>query len=227
MICTLLLLKSQGSDSMSHPRTGDEGVVRGDCPGGSSISQPEVLRAGHPNLFSEKPGVAAGPFPERLATGLDRGELPMTTERRSVMLWGRVSQICVMSSVLASIGAARAGSIETGLREEAPRVMKYLNDHHYGTVGVLKFEVKKGDRSASLHAGTLNAAMAARLEHALILLEDPARPIDIIHDASAAANDRTHAATFRSAAGRRGTLRARVPDRLGGPEQAAGRLPDR
>ena len=132
-----------------------------------------------------------------------------------------------MSSVLAGTGAARAESIETGLREEAPRVMKYLNDHHYGTVGVLKFEVKKGERPASLHAGTLNAAMAARLEHALILLDDPARPIDIIHDASAAANGRTHAATFRSAAGRRALFEHEYPDRLGGPEQAAGRLPDR
>ncbi len=121
-----------------------------------------------------------------------------------------------MSSVLASIGAARAGSIETGLREEAPRVMKYLNDHHYGAVGVLKFEVKKGDRSASLHAGTLNAAMAAGLEHALILLDDPARPIDIIHDASAAANGRTHAATFRSAAGRRALFEHEYPVAWGG-----------
>src|SRR5208283_2809594 len=141
MICTLVLLKSLGRDSRSHPQTGDDRVVGGDCPGGSSISQPEVLRAGHPNLFSEKPGGAAGPLPERLATGLDRGELPATTERGSVMRWRGISQVCVMSSVLASIGAARAESIETGLREEAPRVMKYLNDHHYGTVGVLKFEV--------------------------------------------------------------------------------------
>jgi len=121
-----------------------------------------------------------------------------------------------MSSVLASSGATRAESIETGLREEAPRVMKYLNDHHYGTVGVLKFEVKKGERLASLHAGTLNAAMAAGLEHALILLDDPARPIDIIHDASAAANGRTHAATFRSAAGRRALFEHEYPVAWGG-----------
>jgi len=132
------------------------------------------------------------------------------------MLWRRVSQVCVMSSILASIGAAQAESIETGLRAEAPRVMKYLNDHHYGTVGVLKFEVKKGDQSASLHAGTLNAAMAAGLEHALILLDDPARPIDIIHDASAAANGRTHAATFRSAAGRRALFEHEYPVAWGG-----------
>lgn len=63
MICTLLLLKSQGSDSMSHPRTGDEGVVRGDCPGGSSISQPEVLRPATRTCFQRSRGLLPDLFP--------------------------------------------------------------------------------------------------------------------------------------------------------------------
>jgi hypothetical protein len=100
-------------------------------------------------------------------------------------------------------GTAFGESIDSALRDEAPRVMKFLNDHHYRTVGVLKFEVKKGNRPVSFDAGTLNATTATRLEHALILLNDAAHPINIVHDASAAASARNRTATFRSAAGRR------------------------
>ncbi len=119
------------------------------------------------------------------------------------MSWRLLTKLCVLATVLAAPAWTRAASIETATREEAPRVMKYLNDHHYTTVGVLKFEVKNGDLPASFHAGTLNAAMATKLENALILLNDPAHPINILHDASAAASGRSHAATFRNAAGRR------------------------
>ncbi len=60
---TFILLNSQGCDSRSHPQTGDEGVVGGDCPGGSSISQPEVLRASYPNLLPRKQWVLPDLFP--------------------------------------------------------------------------------------------------------------------------------------------------------------------
>jgi hypothetical protein len=63
MIRTFMLLNSQGSDSRSHPQTGDEGVVGGDCPGGSSISQPAVLRPSDTNLLPRTPGVLPDLFP--------------------------------------------------------------------------------------------------------------------------------------------------------------------
>jgi hypothetical protein len=116
-------------------------------------------------------------------------------------LW--IASALLAGQGITSPSGVRADSIDTKLLEESPRIMKYLKDRHYQTVGVLKFAVKKGDQPASLNAGTLNTMMAARLEHALILLNDPAKPIDILHDTSQAAASQNHAATFRNAKGRR------------------------
>jgi len=100
--------------------------------------------------------------------------------------------------------SATADTIDAALRDEAPRIMKYIHSHGYHTVGVLKFAVKKGTRAESLDSGTLNAKMAARLEHALILLNDPSAPIDVLHDVGRAATAQSRGATFRNAQGRRG-----------------------
>jgi hypothetical protein len=106
-----------------------------------------------------------------------------------------------------STPAVRAGDpIDDALRAEAPKIMKYIKDHGYHTVGVLKFAVKKGNQPASLNTGTLNTKIAKSLEHALILLSDPSKPIDIIEDASKAAAGHSRGATFRTAKGRRGLL---------------------
>jgi hypothetical protein len=114
--------------------------------------------------------------------------------------------------VWASTPAARAGDpIDDALRDEAPKIMKFIKDHGYHTVGVLKFAVKKGTQAESLHAGTLNAKMAARIEHALILLNDPKAPIDILHDTSRAASVQSRAATYRNAQGRRGLFEHSYP----------------
>ena len=100
--------------------------------------------------------------------------------------------------------SAIADTIDAALRDEAPRIMKYIHSHGYHTVGVLKFAVRKGTRAESLDCGTLNAKMAARLEHALILLNDPSAPIDVLHDVGRAATAQSRGATFRNAQGRRG-----------------------
>jgi hypothetical protein len=107
--------------------------------------------------------------------------------------------------------SARADVIDDALREEAPKIMKYVKDHGYHTVGVLKFAVKKGNQPVSLSAGTLNTKIARGLEHALILLNDPSKPINIIQDASKAAAGQSRGATFRSPKGRRGLLEHKYP----------------
>jgi hypothetical protein len=114
----------------------------------------------------------------------------------------------LVTAVLVSglTASARADVIDVALREEAPKIMKYVKDHGYHTVGVLKFVVKKGNQPASLNTGTLNTKIAKSLEHALILLNDPSKPIDIIQDASKAAAGQSRGATFRNAKGRRGLL---------------------
>ena len=71
--------------------------------------------------------------------------------------------------------------------KNAPKIIRYLKDHGYKNVGVLKFRVKKGDEPVSDHVGTLNLNLAARLEIALVLANDIKAPLGIIHDASAVA----------------------------------------
>src|SRR4051794_15460055 len=41
--------------------------------------------------------------------------------------------------------AARADSLDAALLEKAPRVMDYIRSHNYHNVGVLKFQVQKGN----------------------------------------------------------------------------------
>jgi hypothetical protein len=116
--------------------------------------------------------------------------------------------VSLLMAAFAGMAPARAQAdvIDDALREEAPKIMKYIKDHGYHTVGVLKFVVKKGNQPVSLNAGTLNTKIARSLEHALILLNDPSKPIDIIKDASKAAAGQSRSATFRSPKGRRGLL---------------------
>ena len=72
----------------------------------------------------------------------------------------------LLAGMLGALTAsARAGVIDDALREEAPKIMKYVKDHGYHTVGVLKFAVKKGNQPVSLNAGTLNTQIARSLEH--------------------------------------------------------------
>jgi len=59
----LILLNSRVCESRSHLQTGDEGVVGGDWPSDSSISQPEVLRASDTNVLPRTPGVLTDLFP--------------------------------------------------------------------------------------------------------------------------------------------------------------------
>jgi hypothetical protein len=80
----------------------------------------------------------------------------------------------------------RAESLAQGLQKQAPEVMKYLREQGYRNVGVLKFRVKKGDK-VSDRVGTLNTALASRLETALLLAEDSRLPVGLIRDASGVA----------------------------------------
>lgn len=78
----------------------------------------------------------------------------------------------------------RADNIDERLLREATTVLQSLKERQYKNVGVLKFQVKKGDRPASFDVGLLNANLAARLENALILVNDVNQPLGIVRDAS-------------------------------------------
>ncbi len=102
----------------------------------------------------------------------------------------RTPGLMALALSLAALPAARADNLDAALLKQAPSVMQYLKDHHYQNVGVLKFRVQKGNQPLSFRVGPLNTNLAARLENALVLANDKAHPVGIIHDADKAAQDR-------------------------------------
>jgi hypothetical protein len=93
----------------------------------------------------------------------------------------------------------------------ADLVMKYLRDHNYKNVAVLRFEVKKGSAPMSMAAGQLNSLMATRLENALIHLVDKSQPIGITRGASAVAAAKDRQATYHTVAGRQNLFKFNYP----------------
>lgn len=108
---------------------------------------------------------------------------------RWIRQWARL--YLVLAAVLAcNVGPAWAGEPGTIAQEmvrRAPEVVKYLKDKGYHNVGVLKFVVSKDQARFSDNVGTLNKTLADRLEVALVLANDPRKPLGIIHNASAVA----------------------------------------
>jgi hypothetical protein len=104
---------------------------------------------------------------------------------------------------------ARADNIDMALLKKAPQVMEFLQSQGYKNVGVLSFQLRKG-KDQKLQPGAITTNLATRLENALILLDDPDKPVGILHDPSrvALAKDRHVSLT---PAGRRGLLEKPYP----------------
>ncbi|WP_298859038.1 hypothetical protein [uncultured Gimesia sp.] len=83
----------------------------------------------------------------------------------------------------------QADGIHHQLQKQIPKVINYLNENEFKTVGVLKFRVKKPGEKTTSSAGSLNSLLADRLEVGLILANplDERRQLKIIKDASARA----------------------------------------
>lgn len=108
-----------------------------------------------------------------------------------------------------SVPTVRADNIDARLNEEAPAIMKYLQQHNVKNVGVLLFRLQKGKSPSSFNAGPINANMATRLENLLILYAENDKSLGVIRNASAVvasqlpkshwneANDAMRAATFK------------------------------
>src|SRR5262249_46151705 len=100
---------------------------------------------------------------------------------------------CLGLTVVARADTAQTGelnSLEKELIRQAPAIVKYLQEHHYQNVGVLKFRVKKSDQDPiSDNVGPLNMNMARRLEVALVLAntDDGGATLGVIKNASAVA----------------------------------------
>jgi hypothetical protein len=105
---------------------------------------------------------------------------------------------------LGSAGAAEpAPTLERGLVQQAPALIKLFKARGYKNVGVLKFLVaRSGSKGFSDNVGTLNLLLARRLQVALVLANDPSNPVGIIRNASAVAA-RTRGANHLNASGRK------------------------
>src|SRR4051794_16692118 len=89
---------------------------------------------------------------------------------------------------LLAAGPVRAGQLDRGLLRKGGHVLHYLNDRGYRNVGVLPFQVTRGERSASSQPSPLALTLAPRLENTLVMSQDPTgRTIGIIRGASATA----------------------------------------
>jgi len=104
----------------------------------------------------------------------------------------------------------RPQPLERELLRVAKELVKELKDRGYANVGVLKFRVSKDGQALSDHAGTLNLFLARRLEVALVLANDPRRPLGIIDNATAVAH-RTRGTNHLTREGRRKLFEARYP----------------
>src|SRR5205823_11019450 len=62
----------------------------------------------------------------------------------------------VLGLVACAAPTARADNIDAGLIKKAPEIVKYLKDHDYKNVGVLRFQLQKGKGSPTFSAGPIN-----------------------------------------------------------------------
>jgi hypothetical protein len=112
----------------------------------------------------------------------------------------RVVLACATAPFLVS-GPARADNLDQELLFKARAVLDDLRAHGCKNVGVLKFRVQKGTRAPSFRAGPFNAALARRLENALVSVNDEKAPLGIVHDATAAAFAQNRKATYLTPSG--------------------------
>jgi hypothetical protein len=111
-----------------------------------------------------------------------------------------------------AVAPARATDLDHALLRQAPGVLAFLCEHGHRNVGVLKFQVQKGDGAPGDNAGLLNLDVAHRLEVALILANPPdqSKQLGILRDASSVAAG-IKGANHLTEEGRRRLFTARYP----------------
>lgn len=118
--------------------------------------------------------------------------------------------------VVALAAPARGADLESALLDRAKAIIKFCQTKPYQTVGVLKFHGAKDDGRPTDNLGTINSLLARRLEVALVLANDPRRPVNLIDDASAVAA-KTPGASHLTPTGREVLLAARYKLAWGDP----------
>ena len=111
----------------------------------------------------------------------------------------------------------QAADLEGALLDRAKVLIKHSQVKGYKTVGVLKFLGAKDGNDFSDNLGTVNSLLARRLEVALVLANDPRKPVGVIDDASAVAA-KTPGANHRTPAGRQALFAAQYKLAWGDPK---------
>jgi hypothetical protein len=111
-----------------------------------------------------------------------------------------------------------ADSIDEEFVRRSDEILSDLQNHRYKNVGVLKFQVKKGDSPATFFAGALNFSLARRLENALILANDPAHPVGVARDCATVAATRNRTSHYTLPGGRKALLAQTYPLAWGNQE---------
>lgn len=101
-----------------------------------------------------------------------------------------IPYLALVLCIAALVQTASAESVDTiprAMQKQIPSILRYLNDHNFKTIGVLKFRVKKGSEKLSDSIGPLNSLIADRLEIGLILGNsfNDKKQLNVIKDASA------------------------------------------
>jgi hypothetical protein len=122
----------------------------------------------------------------------------------------KYATVCLVLSLAgALVPVVRADTIDEELAKKGHALMTALQSRSFKNVGVLKFEVQRGDKGPIfMQLGRLNGAMAVRLENVLILAGDPDDPkIGIVCGVGDIIAARDKKATYQTPAGRAGLFK--------------------
>jgi hypothetical protein len=116
-----------------------------------------------------------------------------------------------LALLLAGGNPVLADNIDNTLRIKAREIMRQLEERGYKNVGILKFQVKKGEQPLTLTAGKLNGLMATRLENALVTADNEDALIGLTRGASAVAAAKDDKATYLTPEGRQNLFKHAYP----------------
>jgi hypothetical protein len=133
-------------------------------------------------------------------------------EKRSSLLF--FIAVLFITTFTGSVSLAQTPDLSQSLRAMADEAIAHCKANELRSVGVLKFLVVKNDGDFSDKVGTVNSLLARRLEVALVLANDPTRPITLIDDASDVAQQ-IDGATHLTTEGRKRLLDAKYPTMWG------------
>ena len=110
------------------------------------------------------------------------------------------SLAALLAALLFGMSTVHAADLSQTIHQAARDAIAYCKQNDIESVGALKFLIVRDDQFAD-DVGTINMLLARRLEIALVLANDPRKPLKLVEDASATAN-KIEGASHLSKAGR-------------------------